>query len=290
MDQPAWRPGSRSGRYFITATASFAEERPRTLKAGDTFAVFGHDGDATDGPDSAEGVYYRDTRYLSRVTLTVDGAQPILLSSAVSTDNALLTCDLTNPDLIGATTALEHDQLHIRRAKFLWSSTCYERLTVRNFSMSGQRVALEIGFAADFADVFEVRGARRARRGRMFEPRLEGDLAVLAYEGLDGVRRATALRFDPAPVRLDADRAYYEFALEPEKAFVVGLEIHCIEGATESPPRPGFMEAMRAARQDRRRAYRQSAIVETDNDIFDEAMRRAAADLVMLVTDTEQGP
>ncbi|MGH7160012.1 MAG: glycogen debranching N-terminal domain-containing protein, partial [Acetobacteraceae bacterium] len=92
-------PAGASGPFYISATGSLAEQRPRTLKAGDIFAVFGHSGDATDGPGSAEGIYYRDTRYLSRIALSINGARPLLLSSAVSDDNAMLTCDLANPDL-----------------------------------------------------------------------------------------------------------------------------------------------------------------------------------------------
>jgi hypothetical protein len=42
-------------QFFIPATASLQERRPRTLKHGDTFAVFDHNGDALSGPGSPEG-------------------------------------------------------------------------------------------------------------------------------------------------------------------------------------------------------------------------------------------
>jgi len=178
-DQPS-RAEAKSGPYFISATASLAEQRPRTLKAGDVFALFGHSGDATDGPGSAEGIYYHDTRYVSRIALRIAGLVPMLLSSAVSTDNAMLTCDLTNPDLVAADTALEHGQIHIRRAKFLWDGACYERLTIRNFLRTGRFVTIEIDFAADFADLFEVRGMQRTRRGHSLPPMVDGARAILA--------------------------------------------------------------------------------------------------------------
>ena len=85
-------------QFFIPATASLAERRPRTLKHGESFAVFDHSGDAIAGPGSPEGLYYRDTRHLSHLYLTINGLRPILLSSAVRDDNTMLTCDLTNPD------------------------------------------------------------------------------------------------------------------------------------------------------------------------------------------------
>jgi glycogen debranching enzyme len=290
-DQPS-RAEGKSGPYFISATASLAEQRPRTLKAGDIFALFGHSGDATDGPGSAEGLYYRDTRYLSRIALRVGGSSPMLLSSAVSTDNAMLTCDLTNPDILAAEQRLEHGQIHIRRAKFLWRGACYERLTVRSFLRERRRIAIEIDFAADFADLFEVRGMQRARHGQNLPPQIDGGRVLLAYDGLDGLRRTTRLRFDPPPLRLTPGRATYELELDPAAPTVLGIEISCLEGADadQATPERSFLAAMRASRVELRRAHRAWPTIESDNEIFNDAMRRATADLIMLVTETEDGP
>ena len=106
-----------AARFFVPVTTSLQERRPRTLKHGDTFAVFDHNGDALSGPGSPEGIYHRDTRYLSHLYLTVDGQRPLLLSSTVRDDNAVLICDLTNPDLVepdGQRPALQ-DLLHAPR-------------------------------------------------------------------------------------------------------------------------------------------------------------------------------
>ena len=46
-----------------------------------------------------EGVFHKDTRFLSDLRVLVDGQWPLLLSSTVEDNNALLTADLTNPDL-----------------------------------------------------------------------------------------------------------------------------------------------------------------------------------------------
>jgi len=166
--QPAASLSTPVAQFFIPATASLQERRPRTLKHGDTFAVFDHNGDAFSGPGSPEGIFHRDTRYLSDLHLTVNGKRLILLSSTLRDDNAVLTCDLTNPDIFDANgkLILGHDLIHIRRSRFLWESSCYERLTVRNFDDRPQQVWLEIEFGADFADLFEVRGTSRSRRGQ----------------------------------------------------------------------------------------------------------------------------
>src|SRR5690242_15022626 len=108
-------PG-QTAQFFIPATASLHERRPRTLKHGDTFAVFDHNGDAIAGPGSTEGLFHRDTRHLSHFYLTIGGLRPILLSSTLRDDNATLTCDLTNPDLYDEKNRIiiEHDVIHIR--------------------------------------------------------------------------------------------------------------------------------------------------------------------------------
>ena len=47
----------------------------------------------------------------------------------------------------------------------LWNARCVERIQVTNYRLDRIEVPISINFDADFADVFEVRGTRRARRG-----------------------------------------------------------------------------------------------------------------------------
>lgn len=86
-----------SVQFYIPATSSILERRPRTLKHGDTFGVFDHYGDIVPGDDSPEGLYHKDTRYLSDLGVLVNGRRPLPLSSSVQDNNAVLTADLTNP-------------------------------------------------------------------------------------------------------------------------------------------------------------------------------------------------
>src|SRR5690606_36681051 len=126
-------------------------------------SMFDHNGDVLSGPGSLDGIYHRDRRYLSHFSLTIGGERPLLLSSVLRDDNALLIFDLANPDLEedGGEIVLQHDRIHIRRTRFLWRDTCFEPLSLRSFDKAVPRLLSEIGFAADFADLFEARGARR---------------------------------------------------------------------------------------------------------------------------------
>jgi glycogen debranching enzyme len=291
MDAPASVDPAPLAQFYIPAAASLQERRPTTLKHGDIFAVFDHNGDILSGADSSDGLYYCDTRYLSHLSLSIGGLRPMLLSSAVREDNATLTCDLTNPDLYAAgRLVLEHDLFHLRRCKFLWCGACFERITIRNFNDCRRVVSLGLQFAADFADLFEVRGTARARRGEMHPAKVGPDSVTLSYTGLDGRRRLTRLRFEPRPARLDAGRAIFEVDLGPYERTAVFVEVECREDVRGPAPRERYFVALRQARRALRRSASRAAAVETSNQIFNEAIRRAVSDLYMLTTDLPEGP
>jgi hypothetical protein len=77
--------GAPPEQFSVPVAASLQERRPRTLKHGDSFAVFDHNGDVLSGPAAADGLFHRDTRYLSYLYLTVDGQRALLLSSTLAT-------------------------------------------------------------------------------------------------------------------------------------------------------------------------------------------------------------
>ncbi len=292
-DLPVVEPGAGStSKFHIPAHASLEERRSRTLKHGDMFAVFDHHGDAIGGRDRAEGLYYRDTRYLSCCELRIHGRRPLLLGSRLRDDNATLTCDLTNPDLVGdGGVVLAHDLIHIRRSCFLWNATCYQRFSIRNFDLSPHDLRLEIVFAADFADIFEVRGARREKRGTLHEPMLATAGATLSYTGLDGRRRKTHLAFEPAPTELAASQADFVIHLPPRETATLIAEIRCEgKGSMDMSTGRRFLTAMRDARRAVRRSSARATSISTSSDIFNEAVRRSVSDLSILLTDTEEGP
>ncbi|CDZ49710.1 amylo-alpha-1,6-glucosidase [Neorhizobium galegae] len=286
-------PGAPVAQFFIPAAASLQERRPRTLKHGDTFAVFDHNGDALSGPGSPEGLFHRDTRYLSHLYLSINGKRPMLLSATLRDDNATLTCDLTNPDLFDGKRRLilEHDLIHLRRSRFLWKANCYERLTVKNYDERPQHIRIEIAFAADFADLFEVRGTVRARKGRHLPAVIEQRSILLSYIGLDSKKRLTRLSFDPQPDRLGSDLVVYDLDLAPHESRSLFIEIGCDQAAqTDRAGYRSFFFALRDARRALRSSSSRAASIVTSNDIFNEAARRSVSDLYMLMTDKPEGP
>ena len=279
-------------QFFIPATASLAERRPRTLKHGESFAVFDHSGDAIAGPGSPEGLYYRDTRHLSHLYLTINGLRPILLSSAVRDDNTMLTCDLTNPDFFDddGRLAVEHDLIHLRRTRFLWRGAVYERVTVRNFDAKDRAIRIDVGFAADFADLFEIRGMTRKHKGIARAPEISQAQVRLSYVGLDDVERFTHIQFDPVPDKLTEGSAHFDMTVPAGKRCTMFMRI-CSNAAEPAQSLPfEYLATLREAMQGAKQARKRSGNLRSSNALFNEVAGRSISDIAMLSTDTDFGP
>src|SRR4051794_23069414 len=182
--------------YEVKATASLSDRPLRTLKHGDAFAVFDSFGDCGTSPQTADGLYFKDTRFLSQFLLSIEGQRPLLLTSAVHENKAALTVELTNPDVwLADGIKLARDTIFLSRTKFLRDNTSYERILVRNFSSDTRSLRLDLSFDSDFKDVFEVRGTQRKRHGKACCKVKDRRTVSFEYLGLDGIVRTTTLRF-----------------------------------------------------------------------------------------------
>ena len=155
-----------------------------------------------------------------------------MLSSTVKKENDLLTVDLATPDLKDqkGEIVLQRGTLHVFRTKFLWRSCCYERLRISNFATTAVEAELALSFSADYADIFEVRGAKRERRGTRLEPVVERARVTLGYEGLDRVVRRTRLAFDPVPDDLTGAQALYHLRLPSRGTATIYVKLSCDGG------------------------------------------------------------
>ena len=291
-----------SDRFYILSTSARIDDRTRVLKHNDTFAVFDRFGDV-EGSGAGElgiyGLYDRDTRYLSRFRLRIAGGRPLLLSSVVKDDNAFLSVDLMNPDL-----ALENGDIvqrgtvHILRAMCLWDGACHERLTIHNYGADPVDLLLQLEFGADFADIFEVRGLARARRGRRLPAHVTRSAVALSYAGLDGRLRRMRLSIDPPPTRLEEARAQLELRLEPRSEVTYRVAIACESTPTDAKPaailaaRPAiwYEEAALKASDALAQAREAEPAIMTSNEQFNDWLNRSLADLHMMRTQTASGP
>ena len=273
--------------FYIPMTGPAARPR-RSLKHDDTFIVLDSHGDIGASVGGPDGLFNADTRYLARLELLLDEVQPLLLGSNLRDDNSALTVDLTNPDVYSqGRIVLQKDMLHIVRTIFLWRGTAYQRIGLQNHGDRRANFELTLLFDNDFADLFEVRGEKRARRG-IGGSKLPGPAdAMLEYKGLDGISRSTSLHFDPRPTRLSTNAATWHFDLAPHQIKSLFVAVACNKAASADPVR--FFPSLLAHRREMRRSTVGTASIETSNNIFNEMMCRSMADLNMLLTDTPQG-
>jgi len=256
------------------------------LKHNEEFLVADALGDISGNGD---GLFRRDTRVLSRFRLNIGPDPPSLLSSGVSADNVFFRANVTNrplPELGGRVTP--RGVIHIERSRFLWDCRMHERLTLTNYGGQNVAVPLRFEFEADFADIFEVRGHGRPRRGSTHPAQFDANGVALSYEGLDGVLRHCIITFSQRPDRLTADTA--EFALELPPHARLALYVDVGPDRQGAPDRESFRTAAAHARVAMRCKRRSGASVHCPSRPFRVWVDKSRSDLALLTTELPTGP
>jgi glycogen debranching enzyme len=278
-------------QFYILASSSMADDRVEVLKQGETFGVFDRHGDIHPMLSSPQGLYHEGTRFLSRFEFSIGGQRPLLLSATVKEDNALLTVDLTNPDMSPeGHPHFSRGTLHLRRMRFLWRGTCYERLCVHNYSLVKLPVILSFTLDADYADLFEARGQQRTRRGRRLDTIRSDEGLVLAYEGLDRTIRRTHVRCAPVPAQVTSDGLIVEAQVAPHADTTWDFTIACEIESRRSQVFLSYEHARAEADRTLQEATSRDCHIYTSNEQFNDWMNRSSADLHMLISETAEGP
>jgi len=275
--------------YYILASSVAADLPKLVLKHDDAFLVADRRGDF---PNVAGefGFYVGDTRFLSLLELRLHGLRGIALNAGVSDDALEAAIDLTNPDMpLRPDVMLPGRSMRLARRLTIYGPQLYHWLAVESFVHERHDLALTLSFAADFVDVFEVRGHPRRQRGQML-PR-DGDARVvrLGYQGLDGLVRTSTLAFDPPPDRLDATGADYHLALRPGDRIELSLVVTATLEPAPTPRSLTFMDATARRRAPVERLTRETTRVRTNHDLFDHWLQRSRHDLHLLLTETSDG-
>jgi glycogen debranching enzyme len=294
--------------HYIVATSPRAPDLNQVLKHDDAFALFDPSGDMGGPAGAADGFYVHGTRFLSGLHLTLYGVAPLVLSSRVAEDNDRFSADLTNSDYTrNDVVVLPRDVLHLLRSRFVWQGALYERVHVWSYQPGEVEATLGYAFHADFADIFEVRGTARRRRGSALPALVRPDSVVFAYRGLDDVLRATTLVFEPAPRQLDEETATFTLRLTPGAPQSVTLRVtsafsgddvprvltpvrHAVAGWEAGRARSTYDSAVDdiAAALDEHACT--ACALESSNQQFNAWVARSASDIRMMLTSTDTGP
>lgn len=163
----------------MTDRSGIRAESPINVASPGAYCVSDEAGDIG---SSGEGLFYRDTRHLSRFVLTVDGARLVSRGAGVRGSRAEFSLVADSGE----------GRLRILRRRFLGGGMLDELLCT-NESGAAVEVVVSIECAADFEDIFAVRDfARALERGEGAEEMLEGALRYTCRR--DGFSRGTVVR------------------------------------------------------------------------------------------------
>jgi glycogen debranching enzyme len=119
-----------------------------TILEGATFCISDELGDVR---EKTHGLFAEDTRFLSRLCLTIDGKRPLLLSSG-TVEYFSAAFFLRNP----LTDGLPLDSISVRRERFVGDGM-QDHFVLQNETMSPLELTVAIEFGADFADIISVK-------------------------------------------------------------------------------------------------------------------------------------
>ena len=171
-----------------------------TLVQGSSFCISSRSGDVL--PDRPHGLFFRDTRFLSRFELRINGQQPEPLT-ADSTDPFSATFVLRTRPRAGRADST----LTIMRYRYVGRGM-REDIVVSNYGEEAAYCSVELQLDADFADLFVV------KEGRV-EP--SGDATVESVDGGTLVRESWDISQEAGLSKLLVGRAGKKTAENMEK-------------------------------------------------------------------------
>ena len=289
------------GKTFVFAEQSALPEWPcvlsenpqptLTVKDNDLFLVTDTLGNISgcllDDRTTSMGLFCRDTRFLSRLELQIDGHAPVLLSSTAD-KGFLLTVVCTNPSL---NHQLRADTLGIKRELAL-GGALFEEIEVSNYSTNPVKFELSLSFAADFVDLFEVRGYHREQRGRTLRlvpattVRGEPAALILAYQGLDGRVMRSQIQFQYCqPSYFQGNTAVWQLELGSHASQKIGYQLQMLldyqSASTVSAPAT-LIQAKAAESLEEQQWCQQTTRIRSERATFNRVVERAEEDLYLL--------
>jgi glycogen debranching enzyme len=236
------------------------------------------------------GLYFSDTRFLSRYELHVNQVKPILLSASVE-QSYVATFQLVNP-LLSVTDGerIPRQSISIRRSRFIRDGL-HERIGIQNCAPYPVDVDCSLDFDVDFRDIFDVRGVAHQRLGTQRPLQIAEHSLAFEYEGRDQVFRRTYVIFERRPAAQQDRRAVYRFRLAPQQMETLIIDI--IPQIGPDPPALEFLfdETLRMLHHAYQRWESTCTHLSTDNPFLDHGLvRRSRMDLRILLEDSETGP
>lgn len=232
------------------------------------------------------GLFADDTRWLSKWDMSL-GGMPLLPLNRDVDEGFAAHFVYANRAFPGAV----EQSIKVDRELVL-NDALIERVTITNYSQNIVETELAIVVGSDFADMFEVRGANRPKRGTLRPPVLRGKRLMLGYVGLDNVLRETSILVrTKSDVIFDNRTLRFPLTLRAGATAILEFVVRArVNGKFDLPRVPrSFAGELASARKTYAKFVASVGAVETGNEQFNAIYARALRDIYVLRQESPRG-
>ncbi|MBO1512501.1 amylo-alpha-1,6-glucosidase [Metabacillus bambusae] len=262
----------------------------RVIKENDLFLLTDDKGNIPENHSYGLGLYKKDTRFLSKLDLRINGEEPILLSSDASV-NYMASILLTNPHMEkDGELILWRESVEIQRTRFIYDELLYETIKVKNYFPKPVQFELSVYMDVDFSDMFIVRGFQNGEIGKRTGERIDGNSIAFQYAGADYVNRSTIVTWDTEAKSISQNGVVtFEFELNHAEEKEVTLIIQPQIGESKNRRILSKKTALENLKTSYTSWEKETTTVKTDFAPLQKLVDRGISDLRVLLTDIGHG-
>ncbi|MYL54645.1 amylo-alpha-1,6-glucosidase [Pontibacillus yanchengensis] len=256
------------------------------LKHGEVFSVTNELGDMNPN-DIGAGIYYRDTRFLREYNMMIND-QPCIFLKKDQSKGIENQFKLSNGDIQSGDAHYEKMDLEINRKQLMYKGIFYDKIQVNNGSQKHITCSLNLTFDLGFEDLFEVRGAKREKRGTLHKPEVNHNRLKYQYSGLDDIERI--LTIDVSRNGHSHENGLsFDMDLHPGESHTIEIAIQVREGTEDDHEPLNYERAYAECENELEKWISDQTKVTTSHPLINKTLERAEKDLYLLATDIGQG-
>ncbi|HKD75872.1 MAG TPA: glycogen debranching N-terminal domain-containing protein, partial [Ktedonobacterales bacterium] len=249
-----------------------------SLKRGDTFLVADVRGDLHETQQET-GLYWQGTRFLRTCDLFLAGFPLQPLSHSVADEGNRCQFNLCNPFIrLDPQTDIPQGTIHVQRDVEVHDRQLVQHIGVTSYHSKPVKILLGLKVAADYHDIFEVRGLQRAQRGTLLEPDMRRDTLSYQYRGRDDIVRETRITFSPPVTHIIKDGVFWYLIVTPHQPIHIQITTDLIEHGPAESQRPRHRSPQKSPHP----VLLDRPTIHTDNIFFDRLLKRSIYDLGMV--------
>ncbi len=263
----------------------------RVIKENDLFLLTDKNGNIPENHPYGLGLYTKDTRFLSKLDIKINGEEPILLHSDAA-DNYMATILMTNPHMENnGELVLWRESVEIKRTRYIYKDVFYEKLAVKNYFPKNVSFDLSVHMDVDFADMFIVRGFQNGDIGKRTGQTSDEKSLTFHYEGTDNLSRRTYIEWDREAKSTDPESGalQFHFELGHEEEQSITLKVQPQHGEQVAATILSAPEALEKLKKSYNGWNKDITKVRTDCLPLQRLVDRGLGDLRVLLTDLGYG-